>query len=266
MKKIYVYPKLPAAIFTSPFIRFSGSGLANCLFVYARAIQYARLNQCSIIAPTWLNLSIGPYLRKEKDKRHYLKLFNTQGGEISGISKLLKLVFCSKKIQVVEGLGNFFSDLLCDSEYIASYIYDHVEPSLLHSVDVFDFTKCVAVHIRLGDYPENLRIPMSWYKSKIMELKRTNPSYKFLIFSDGRDDEIADLLKTEGVRRVFFGNAIADIFAISRCCYLIGSDSTFSGWGAYLGQVPCCFYRKHYGPVLLDQTKEIVESDENRWR
>lgn len=46
---------------------------------------------------------------------------------------------------------------------------------------------------------------------------------------------------------------------------MIGSDSTFSGWGAFLGQVPCVFYRKHYGPVLKDQSKEIVETDEILW-
>lgn len=74
-----------------------------------------------------------------------------------------------------------------------------------------------------------------------------------------------EITSMKSVQRVFFGNAIADIFAISKCCYMIGSDSTFSGWGAFLGQVPCLFYRKHYGPVLKDQSKEIVENDDILW-
>ena len=60
-------------------------------------------------------------------------------------------------------------------------------------------------------------------------------------------------------------NAMADIYAISRCRYLIGSDSTFSGWGAFLGQVPCVFFRKHYGKVLRDEANERVEDATNTW-
>ena len=126
----------------------------------------------------------------------------------------------------------------------------------------FDFTNCVAIHVRLGDFVEQRRVPISWYKLKIESLKMVHPDYKFCLFSDGKDEELIELTSMADVKRVFFGNAIADIFAISKCCYLIGSDSTFSGWGAFLGQVPSVFYRKHYGPVLKDRSLEIVENDD----
>ena len=70
---------------------------------------------------------------------------------------------------------------------------------------------------------------------------------------------IVDAASTEG------RDPIADIYAISKCCFMIGSDSTFSGWGAFLGQVPCVFFRKHYGQVLMDKSKEIVEDSTNTW-
>lgn len=263
-RSMYVYPKLPSAGRTTSFVRFSGSGLANCLFVYARAIQYSYHTGAVIITPTWFNISIGPYLRKQSDKRHYCGLFKSEN-EIKGIRKWWILQFHKKQIKIEEGLGNYFGDLLNDASYIAKYIERHIEPNLLCSVNAFNFINCVAVHIRLGDYPEKVRTPISWYKQKIEDLKKTNSRYKFCIFSDGKDTELMELTSMQGVQRVFFGNAIADIIAISRCCYLIGSDSTFSGWGAFLGQVPCCFYRKHYGRVLKNSTKEYVESDENRW-
>ncbi len=263
-KYLYVYPKLPAASGTYSFVRFSGSGLANCLFVYARAIKYAHVTGSKLITPTWFNISLGPYIRHQTDKRHYLNLFNSSG-EISGLDKLLKLLFCKKQIHVIEGLGTYFADLLDDSQYIASYIKNHVCPQLLQKVEISNFTHCVAVHVRLGDYPENVRVPIEWYKQKINNLQKANPEYKFYVFSDGKDDELAELTSIRNVKRAYFGNAIADIFAISKCCYLIGSDSTFSGWGAFLGQVPCCFYRKHFGPVLKNSSNEIVESNENSW-
>lgn len=260
----YIYPKLPSAGTTTSFVRFSGSGLANCLFVYARAITHAHKEGDRLITPTWFNLSIGPYLRHQKDKRHYIGLFNTED-EISGFTKWWKLNFSKKEVKVIEGLGDYFKDLLEYSDVIANYMEQHVQSKVLKKVHEYDFASCVAVHIRLGDYPENVRVPISWYKEKIEQLKSAHPEYRFLVFSDGTDEELSALHRIENVERVFFGNAIADIFAISKCCFMIGSDSTFSGWGAFLGQVPSAFYRKHYGPVLKDQSKEVVEKKEILW-
>lgn len=260
----YIYPKLPAAAGTYAWFRFSGSGLANCLFVYARAIKRAHEIGATIITPTWFNISVGPYLRRQTDKRHYLGLFNNNG-EVGGLNKLFKLLFFKNDIDVIEGLSTYFEDIIDDAPYISSYIEQHVQPNILQQVVAFDFTNCVAVHVRLGDFPENVRVPISWYQEKIKYLKSIHPNYKFCLFSDGTDAELKDLLSIDGVQRAFFGNAIADIFAISKCCYMIGSDSTFSGWGAFLGQVPCIFYRKHYGRILKDSTQEIVENTDNLW-
>lgn len=262
--KKYVYPKLPSARATTPFARISGNGLGNCLFVYARAIKYVHKTGAKMIHPTWLNISIGPILRNERDKRFYTGIFNSIG-EITWLRKFFKLCFDKDNIRIEEGLDPYFADLLDDSSIISEYLYKHTIPTLLEKIESFDFTNCVAVHIRLGDYPESVRVPIEWYKGKILSIKKENPLYKFLIFSDGRDEELVELTNIANVQRVAFGSSISDIFAISKCCYLIGSDSTFSGWGAFLGQVPCCFYRKHYGPVLKDSTKEIVECNDNRW-
>lgn len=261
---LYVYPKLPAAKATTPFFRLSGNGLANCLYTYAKAISIAKREGLRVITPTWFNISIGPYIRHQADKRHYWGLFNSKN-EISGLNKWYKLTFCKNQIKEVEGLGGYFRDFLDDAGFVASYIEEHVQQHLLKVVNRYDFTNCVAVHIRLGDFPEHVRIPISWYKEKIEYLQKKHPEWKFLIFSDGKDEELLEITSMKSVQRVFFGNAIADIFAISKCCYMIGSDSTFSGWGAFLGQVPCLFYRKHYGPVLKDQSKEIVENDDILW-
>ena len=258
MKK-YIYPKLPAVVCT-PLFRLAGNGLANCMCVYARGVKRARETNAAIIAPTWFNMSIGPYLRNQSDKRHYSGLFISKN-EVSGINKIFHLLFHKNKIETVEGLSPYFADLLDDSQYIAQYIENHINPSLLSRVNDYDFINCVAVHVRLGDYEESRRVPISWYKKKVEELKASHPEYRFCLFSDGKDDELLELTSIPAVKRVFFGNAIADIFAISKCCYLIGSDSTFSGCGAFLGQVPCVFYRKHYGPVLKDSRMEIIENE-----
>lgn len=263
-KKKYVYPKLYAANGTYPFVRFSGSGLANGLFVWARAILRAKQTDAKLVSPTWFNISMGPYLRKEKDKRHYLGLF-LRGDEISGIKKWFVLTFMKSEVDTVAGMGDYFVSLMHDADYLADYIESHITPSLLKEVNSFDFSNCVAVHVRLGDYSQNVRVPISWYEEEIDKLREIDSSSKFLVFSDGRDDELITLTSIPNVCRAEFGSSIADIIAISRCKFLIGSDSTFSGWGAFLGQVPCIFYRKHFGPVLVDSSKETVINNTNVW-
>lgn len=256
----YVYPKL-MAFRDCLLFRIGGSGLANCLFVYARAIRYAHQTGAKLITPTWEKFSIGTYIRWERDKRGYVGLFSAKG-EVNGLKKVRAVLLGHP--QVEEGLQHYFCDLLDDHAYISSYIIDHIRPVIKKRVDEFDFSHCVAVHIRLGDYPLSHRTPLEWYREKIMDMS-DNGQYRFLLFSDGTDEELRELTALPNVERAFFGNAIADIYAISKSCYLIGSDSTFSGWGAFLGQVPCVFYRKHYGRVLFDPSKETVEDSTNVW-
>lgn len=260
----YIYPKLPA-VRTNAFFRIGGNGLANCLFVYAKAIIIAHLTGAKLISPTWFNLSIGTYLRKQADKRHYLGLIDT-GDEISGIKKAYLLVAKKKtlnldefqkkeaEILIVEGIYDFFTPLIDYQDVVSKYILSHINKSLLSKINQFDFNNTVAVHIRLGDFPASRRIPMDWYKKEI--IKHTDS--KILIFSDGTDKELKELLELPNTQRVFFGGAIQDIVAISRCSYLIGSDSSFSAWGAFLGQVPCSFYRLQFGRILVDLSKQSI--------
>ena len=256
MGQHYIYPKLFAHVDLG-FARIGGNGLANCLFVYARAICEAKRTGAKLITPTWVRFSPSTYLRREKDKRHYTQLFQANN-EITGIKKIF--LMNSNKTKIISGLGNYFRDLIDEAEHCSDYIIQHINPKIKELVNKFDFTNCVAVHVRLGDYPQSLRTPLSFYKRHIIEKYKANDKNRFLVFSDGTDEELAELLTLPNVERVFFGSAIADILAISKCSFLIGSDSTFSGWGGFLGQVPCVFYRKHYGRILVNTNNEKVEN------
>ena len=263
---IYIYPKLPA-VYTTPFMRVGGNGLANCLFVYAKAIVLAQKYQATMISPAWFNFSIGTYLRNESDKRHYLGIIN-HNNEVCGLRKLFILLFTAKtndekqlhdnrdEVLVVEGIYDFFKPLLPYQQYIHNYLIEHINHNLLKEIDSFDFSDSIAVHVRLGDFPTERRVPMEWYVEQIRLQKKCK---NILLFSDGTDEELEMLLSIPNVKRVYFGGAIQDIVAISKCSYLIGSDSSFSAWGAFLGQVPCIFYRLQFGSVLNDSKLQIIE-------
>lgn len=261
--KKYVYPKLPA-VKNTPFFRIGGTGIANGLFVYAKAIVEAKISNAQIIAPTWFNFSLGTYLRHQRDKRHYLGLFKSTD-EVSGLKRIILLFFGKRssdanlndgKVHVVEGIYDFFVPLIEHHKYVSEYIMKHINPKILKDVNSFDFKGCIAVHIRLGDFPLERRIPMDWYCKQIAEYGKGK---KVLVFSDGQDEELSEILEINGVERAFFGGAIQDIVAMSRCEFIVGSNSSFSAWAAFLGQVPCSFYKLQFGKVLLDSNKQRIE-------
>ena len=264
--KIFVYPKFDS--FIDIGIRIGGFGLANCLFVYARSIVLADKMGYQLINPTWNRLGIGQYLRNEKDKRHYFGIFKNDG--ITGLKKYLLIYFGRKigennnemgkgflpsVIQVV-GLGKYFEPLLPFQQQIKRKLQ-----SISKTVNIDEsFKNSIGIHIRLGDFIKDRRTPLEWYIEKIIQINNTT-GYKveFIVFSDGTDEELKTILDLKNVKRSSSNNALADIFALSECLLILGSDSTFSGWGAFLGQKPAIFFNKHYGSVLINKEDEIID-------
>lgn len=264
---VFVYPRLPGP-HDLGLIRFRGAGLANCLFVASRAFLIAQRSGWNLINPTWQNFILGPYLRREKDKRHYLGLFERTG--VSGFSKLVHLL-CLKEISlesaiagkkgkvIIRGLGNYFEDLLSEHDKVKHFIYSILRPEIVSAIQNADFSNAIGIHIRLGDYAVERRTSIDWYVSVVNEIiRRYDDQYELFLFSDGKDDELAELLSIRQVQRVCFGNALSDIIALSRCKLIIGSDSTFSAWAAFLEQVPIIFPKRHFGRVLINTEKELV--------
>lgn len=266
---IYIYPKLPAKY--TFLIRFFGSGLANCLFVYARAVLLSDKLKISLISPQWIQFNIGPYLRNEPDKRHYHNLFENKG--ISGIRKYWLLTF-KKRYQeldgniqsvsgiiVVEGLKKYFIDLHTHNELIKSKIIAILKPKWLNGYNEIE-KNSIGIHIRLGDYGYDNRIQLHWYL-KMMDiiLELASKPIVFNVFSDGTLKELESVLKYPNTKYLNYGSAISDILALSQTKLIIASDSTFSAWAAYLGQVPILFLHRHFGQVLDNPEKEFVQGE-----
>lgn len=263
----YVYPHLPSKV-TTPFIRYAGSGLGNSLFVFARAAVVAEENNLELINPTWLNFDPVQWKLWARDKRLYNDIFNSVG--ITGL-KRLKLLMFGKKVKEEDYKNDGrngdwveifymrgFDPIRTKSSMVKSCLMKCLKPQILAPVESFDFTGKIAVHIRLGDYGL-ASLPISYYKTLIEQVHRVKPQYTFLIFSDGKDEELKAVTALPYTKRVFFGNAMSDILAISSCQALIGSHSTFSDWGGYLGQIPCLLPKKpRYQSFLADERKESI--------
>ena len=209
-----------------------------------------------MLRPTWERFGIGQFLRHEKDKRLYYGLFRGAGIG-TGIRKWLITHFWKRSVEIVEWDLSFFRDLWPHANEVREWVRSQILPSAIDRVPD-SMASSVAVHVRLGDFPAHYRTPIAWYKRVIEAVRKCCGDVDIQLFSDGTDQELAPLTAIPGVRRVFYGNALADIMAISRCGFLIGSDSTFSTWGAFLGNVPCVFAHLQDCPPFPDSERCFI--------
>ncbi|WP_455664891.1 alpha-1,2-fucosyltransferase [Phocaeicola sp.] len=279
----YIYPKMFGKDLL--FIRLGGNGLANCMFVMGRAVVLAHKYKAKILRPTWERFSFNNYIRCEKDKRTYRHLF--KGSTIkSALYKFYKLqkyknykeeqqIDFSKSKSGVLIVENFtwnaspFKLLIEHYEIVCHYFNESINSTAIHYVNNYNFNNVIGIHVRLGDYKnmEGLQTSIDWYVYVVKRLQHTKKGkdFKFIIFSDGKDIELAPLLNLENTKRIFFGNALADIVAMSKCKILIGSDSSFSAWGAFLGQIPFICQKMHFGNVLKDTSKQFFFDHSNNF-
>lgn len=270
MDNRFVYPKF--STFGRFGLRCGGAGLGNLLFTFARTLVLAGKYNLSLINPTWPTIKIGPILRMEKDKRNYFGIFSNQG--ISGLKKTKKLIFGNFKkekdflknpkilesgeILVVEGLGNYFRDLIEHRNEINSGIravFGEKTKQLANSAPSAE----VGAHIRLGDFKEENRVSLGWYVSMIEKIRESKPNIRINVFTDGRPEEILDVLRLPGVRLVSLKNPAAELLALSSCNLILGSISTFGAWAVFLGESSVIWGRPF--PEVEEDLKKITFSE-----
>lgn len=280
---IYLYPKLSEN--DCLLFRFGGAGLGNILFVYARAIVYARdHSNCKVIWPTWPSFKVGPYIRHEKDKRFYGDLFLNKSGYIKGINKA-RLIISKKKIPEKDllsgkkidncivtftGFEDCFSPIINDSKYVKNDLIRNLKSKNRKAL-AFNGKKTICVHVRLGDFSrvswddvlagKNCSsIPIEWYVTMVNEIRRiTGQETKVYVFSDGTDEELIKLLSLENTERISFGTSIADILALSKAGILIASGSSFSMWARYLGRMTTIMFPNQVKQIILQEDEESKE-------
>jgi hypothetical protein len=262
----WIYPSLPGGP-DYGIIRIAGAGIGNCLYVYFHAVVMARQANGRIIAPTWSSVKIGPLLRMERSLRRYGTMFRPHPDEVHGPMKALRLAsLWPGHTRVQLGFGPPASvapaglTIVQAAEFSFEGLHDHrsmirdrlleilaTPPAVRPNWGAGDYA---AVHIRLGDFlptqPDqiisgrvpNMRISMAWYERVIRRVRLVFPDLPIHIFSDGREQELAELLALSGVSLRREPTDIADLLALAQAKLLIGSNSTFSRWAAFLGDMP----------------------------
>lgn len=252
MKAIYGYPVLPKA------------GLANMLIPWAECYLWCKDQGVKQIAPFWRKIRIGPYLRGERDKRQYQRLFSAKGN-IGGLKRIL-LLMISKQV-TFENYTSKTEKRLASLPLVVRFSdMNHMERIVGRNNEILNelnrITRLkyrptglpqnfIAIHIRRGDFPQKsdtaeqiyFQQPIEWYIEALQTLQKSlGLSLNAVIFSDATDTELTPLLKLDNVIRSPFSESISDLLAISQSTVLITSRSSFSLFGAYLGQLPSIWY------------------------
>jgi hypothetical protein len=265
-------------------------GLGHGMLSWARSVVWAKLQGVDVIAPNWLQLRIGPYLRNERDKRFYFKLF--QSGTQIGGARRLYLLGTAKRVRIEDLTESEFAQWQKSREAVivmfhnvnanneATYFHEIVGHARLVQQSLLEMTRPryrpsaaeiphIGVHIRGGDFGKpasaeelrsgkhNMRLPVEWYVEMITALREgagyTSP---VTVYSDCRDDEIEPVLLLANVTRSRYRESVTDMLAMSDASVLISSGSGFSRWGSYLGQVPRICFPGQRGIRVLDPDGE----------
>ena len=267
-------------------------GLTHGLLSWARARLWCREHGATMLAPFWLKVRIGPYLRGERDKRNYFLLFRS-GTAVSGLRRLVTLIRAGKA-----DVGPEWPDLpSLSSKPIVLHFHNALKDNEKKSFaqvlghgpflreELLAMTRSayhpappdkpfIAIHIRLGDFTKpkaevggsqvstNMRLPIGWYGDRLDALRDAlGEDISAVIFSDGSDEELGDLFARQGITRAAKQQSVTDLLAMGQGAALIASGSGFSLWGAFLGSVPRIAYpSQSIVPIALDATQDI-ESD-----
>lgn len=249
------------------------AGLGNALLPWARAELFARAWDVPVLAPWWGRPRIGPYLRREPDKRRYGRLFHARD-HVDGIARAAIGAFgrrlaedepvdayaeakrASRPHAVrFEGLGTLFAPLIDHHIFVRHKLWQMtVEP--LRATGAAYGSRFVAMHVRRGDLTrqgfssralndEVLQFtPLPWFVAMARALRRTDAfrALPLVVFTDGSTEELAALLRLEGVRLHPRQPAISDLWTMSHASLLFASGySTFGMWASYLGGMPTVY-------------------------
>jgi hypothetical protein len=238
------------------YVQLPKAGLGNKLIVWARAYVFTQRYSFKFYRNSWFYFNLGPWIRQEKKKRTYFYYFTSWSFKSCILTFIIpfipkkfiiwnpETVEISKKFKIYFfNWNNSFYDFFLQNIHSKKNIYEGL---------LFELTKKIrekilalespeiGVHIRRGDWKYSAWwIDNDYYIKRIKEirLKTGNENLPVTIFSDGRIDEIKEILLLNNVSLAKNNEDILDIFQLSQSKYIILSrGSSFGYWAAFFSE------------------------------
>lgn len=126
-----------------------------------------------------------------------------------------------------------------------------------------DFTTIIGVHMRRGDYKE-YRDGIYYYSNEeylgvLEKLKSnfSNPDKIAFFVASNEDVSTKDFPEIKMVK-LQNPNPVEDLYALSKCDYILGPPSTFSMWASYVGHKPLLFLKSLNQSLELQNFSEVI--------
>jgi len=271
-KKSIVISKLPDA------------GLGNKLFTWGHGVVFAHKNGLEHYSIGWTKINIGPILRRETSFRFYRNYFKST----NLLSKIMFLFLKLTKNSVKQSYSNcqkieikhdnnififyevphwneFFKGLRENQELIVNTFFKSLRPNI-HNDYLNKKNPIIGVHIRMGDFRKlsstedfskvgQTRTPMQYFIDVINNIRKiSGKELPVSIFSDGRIDELSDILSLKNVDLVQGNKDIIDLILLSKSKIIVTSaGSTFSYWAGFLSKAALIRHPDHIHEIIRDE-------------
>jgi len=251
--------------------KLPNAGLANKLLVWSRSVVFANmhgLSHSNVVAYPWVDFHPKRILRLDKDQRVYsgfvtndfINLFRSFSLKKTIIEPRLtidKIEHINYVFKVTPSKEDYFYEIREYGKLIRESLWSIVKPSIKEKVlsaKQYD----VAVHIRRGDFPSELQVPISTIEKIIQKFKESyGEDISFLIFSDGYDSEFKELLKYSNVSFIEGNDPIFELLLMSKARVIIPSvRSTYSYFASYISSAFVLrHYNDNYARIRTDNTE-----------
>ena len=275
------------------YARLDRTGLGNMLFPWARSEVFRRDKQCPALWPTWTQWArIGPWLRREKDKRLYRHVFSSSG-YISGLRKAALLTTQRRIPEAVingddlhqadggivefRGMEGHFEPFAKESVFIRQRLEGMAQQWVkqIVSTEWPVGRSFIAVHIRRGDFqpwdPQktstrfmSMQLPVDWYESAILRAKAiVGHDVETLVFTDGDGRGLESLLSQPHTRLASDSAAVCHLLGMVNARAIVGSASSFSMWAAFLSNTPAIWFPGVPTPPRRSSELNVVHEFDN---
>ncbi|MEM0984246.1 MAG: hypothetical protein AAGI17_09885 [Planctomycetota bacterium] len=278
-------------------------GLGNVMIPWARSEVFAAQTGARLLAPRWVQPKIGPILRRERDLRLYWGFFSNAGTirgprrwlllrsakryphtEAEAAVEAAKADPGTDHLVVFRfpewGDEFFGGDGPEHREIISTALEQRLSSNMKRTRDAARATlpdRYIAMHVRRGDkkvMPEGEDKDVNkesiwvmrdaWYASTLASVRDAiGADAPAVIFSDGTDDELADLLAMPGTVRAPASPSIVDILLLAQGEILIGTaTSSFSLWASLLAEIPALWYPGVTKMTQPQRPELVIETSE----
>jgi hypothetical protein len=276
--------------------RLPRAGLGNMLSVWAKAFAFARLNTLPLFTSSWVQPRIGPILRRETTFRFYWGVFRRPllSSVAVAISKASRPVVEPPVSVVARPSGpyvfnvqtshfDFFGPFREHRDAINEALNGMLRPRYARALARSKRNR-IAVHVRCGDFqplkPSEefgkqslVRAPIEYFTSRIAGIRKiAGCDIPVSLFSDGRDDELKEILRMPNVTRIKTPSDPTDMLSIANSDIILSSpSSTFGYWAAFLSEAAVLRHKAFvFSPLRPAEVRERcfegpVGDDETAW-